>query len=111
MLEIHIAEKNRVAVVAAQGRVDSSSAGQLGDVLTAVIADGFNRIVLDIASVDYMSSAGLREIVSALKKVRNDGGDMRLAEATERVYEVLEISGLHTIFRIFDSAAEAINSF
>ncbi|MBZ0298440.1 MAG: STAS domain-containing protein [Anaerolineae bacterium] len=111
MLDIRLTETNRIAVIEAQGRVDSSTAGQLGDALTSAIDDGLVWIVLDLAGVDYMSSAGLREIVSALKKVRGAQGDMRIAQATERVYDVLEMSGLNTIFRIFDSRADAIHSF
>ena len=111
MLDIRISDTNQVAVVEAQGRIDSNTAHELGGALTHVIDDGHSQIVLDLAGVDYMSSAGLRELVSALKKVRNGNGDMRIARVTERVYEVLELSGLHTIFKVFDSQAEAVNSF
>lgn len=111
MLDIRISDTNQVAVVEAQGRIDSNTAHELGSALSHVIDSGHSQIVLDIAGVDYMSSAGLRELVAALKKVRNENGDMRIAQVTERVYEVLELSGLHTIFRLYDSRAEAVNSF
>ena len=112
MLDIHVLETNHVAVVLeAHGRIDSATANILGDALTGVIDDGHHRIVLDVAGVDYMSSAGLREIVAALKKVRNSSGDLRLARVTERVNDVLELSGLNTILQIFDSQAEAVSSF
>ncbi len=111
MLDIRISDTNQVAIVEAQGRIDSNTAHELGDALTQVIDNGYSQVVLDIAGVDYMSSAGLRELVSALKKVRNDNGDMRITRVTERVYEVLELSGLHTIFQLFETQAEAVNSF
>ena len=111
MLDIHVLETNQVAVVEAQGRIDSATASDLGDALTGVIDDGHHQIVLDVAGVDYMSSAGLREIVAALKKVRNSSGDLRIARVTERVYDVLELSGLNTLLQIFDSQAEAVSSF
>lgn len=111
MLDIRILDTSQVVVVEAQGRIDSNTAHELGSTLSQVIDSGNSQIVLDIAGVDYMSSAGLRELVAALKKVRNLNGDMRIARVSERVYEVLELSGLHTIFRLFDTQAEAINSF
>jgi anti-sigma B factor antagonist len=112
VLEIQITETTEhIALVTAEGRIDSSTAGDLGSALTRVINDGQTRIVLDIGGVDYMSSAGLREMVSALKKVRAGDGDMRIAQVTERVYEVFELSGLSTIFQIFDSQSEALASF
>lgn len=111
MLEIQISGQAQIAIVTAEGRVDSSTAGQLGEALTGVIDDGYHNIVLDIGGVDYMSSAGLREMVATLKKVRADDGDMRVAQVTERVFEVLELSGLNTLLQFFDSQAEAIDSF
>lgn len=111
MLDIRISQASPVAVVEAQGRIDSNTAHELGEALSQVIEGGCSQIVLDIAGVDYMSSAGLRELVSALKKVRGEDGDMRIARVTERVYEVLELSGLHSIFQFFDSPSEAVSSF
>ena len=68
VLEFNVSYQQQVAVVGAQGRIDSSTAGQLGEVLSQVIEDGHTQLVLDIGGVDYMSSAGLRELVTALKK-------------------------------------------
>lgn len=111
MLEINVSNQQQVAVVEAQGRIDSSTAGQLGVALTQVIDDEHTRVVLDVGGVDYMSSAGLRELVTALKKLRAKDGDMRIAQVSARVYEVLELSGLSTIFQIFEDPTEAVNSF
>jgi anti-sigma B factor antagonist len=111
VLEFNVSYQQQVAVVGAQGRIDSSTAGQLGEVLSQVIEDGHTQLVLDIGGVDYMSSAGLRELVTALKKLRAKDGDMRIAQVSERVYEVLELSGLSTIFEIFKDPTEAANSF
>lgn len=111
MLDIRISDQGRVTIVEVHGRIDSSSAGELGEVLTEVIEGGHHQVVLDIAGVDYMSSAGLRELVAALKKMRREQGDLRLASVSERVYEVLELSGLNTIFQIFESQTEAAHSF
>ena len=58
-----------------------------------------------------MSSAGLRELVTALKKVKRGTGDLRLATPSARVMEVLELAGLDSIFEIFDSQVEAVGSF
>lgn len=111
MLDIQVSAQAQVAIVSVQGRVDSSTAGQLGEALNGVIGDDFYQIVLDIGGVDYMSSAGLREIVNALKKTRAHDGDVRIAQVNERVYEVLELSGLNTLLQFFDSSTEAAGSY
>jgi anti-sigma B factor antagonist len=111
VLDIQVTAEAQIMVVTVQGRVDSSTAGQLGEALSGVIEEGFFQIVLDLGGVDYMSSAGLREMVSALKKVRARDGDMRIAQVGERVLEVLELSGLNTLLQFYDSPAEAVGSF
>jgi anti-sigma B factor antagonist len=58
-----------------------------------------------------MSSAGLRELVTALKKVKRGTGDLRLASPSQRVLEVLELAGLDSIFEIFTNQVEAVGSF
>lgn len=109
-MNINVSERDHVTLVEANGRIDSMNAHQLGEALTHEIDSGRVHIVLDLANVDYMSSAGLREIVSALKKVRGTG-DLRLSQPSPRVQEVLEMAGLDTIFQIFPSKTEALGSY
>jgi anti-sigma B factor antagonist len=111
MVDILVSGQGQVTLVQVQGRVDSMTANQLGEALTKEIDGGNINVVLDLSSVDYMSSAGLREIVTALKKAKRATGDLRLAQPSDRVREVLEMAGLDTIFRIYTSQAEAVGSF
>lgn len=110
-MDIQIIGQGGATVLSARGRIDSMSAGHLGEALTREISAGHTTLVLDLAGVDYMSSAGLRELVNALKKVKRVSGDLRLAQPSRRVREVMEMAGLDTIFLIFDSSAEAVESF
>lgn len=112
MIEINVTDaKETVTLVEVSGRVDSMSANQFGSGLLTQIDEGKVQLVLDLSSVDYMSSAGLREIVTTLKKAKKASGDLRLAQPSQRVREVLEMAGLDTIFKIFSTQDEAINSF
>lgn len=112
MLEIRVTERDGVTLVEVTGRVDSTNAEQLGDALTSEIEAGHTQIVLDLAAVEYMSSAGLREIVSALKRAkRGVGGDVRIAQPSYRVREVLEMAGLDTILQIYPTQVEAVGSY
>lgn len=112
MIEINVTDaKDAVTLVEVSGRVDSMNANQFGSGLNEQISVGKIQLVLDLSSVDYMSSAGLREIVTTLKKAKKANGDLRLAQPSQRVREVLEMSGLDTIFRIYTTQDEAIDSF
>lgn len=112
MIEINVTDPNDgVTLVEVSGRVDSMNANEFGNGLTTQITNGKVQLVLDLSSVEYMSSAGLREIVTTLKKAKKAAGDLRLAQPSQRVREVLEMAGLDTIFRIYTTQADAINSF
>jgi anti-sigma B factor antagonist len=110
MINVNVSGVNNVTLVQVQGRIDSMNANQLGEALSGEISNGKNQLVLDLAGVDYMSSAGLREIVNALKKVKPNG-DVRIAQPTARVREVLDMAGLSTILQIFDSQTDAVASY
>ncbi len=110
-MHISISEMRRVILVEVNGRVDSTNATKLGESLNEQIDAGHNQLVLDLSSVDYMSSAGLREMVAAAKKVRGSNGDLRIASPSSRVKEVLELAGLNMIFQVFPTQVEAVGSF
>lgn len=111
MIDISVSGVEQVTLVEVSGRVDSMNASELGVALANEIDSGRNLLVLDLAGVDYMSSAGLRELVNSLKRAKRSTGDLRLAQPSERVREVLEMAGLDTIFQIFETQTEAVGSF
>ena len=110
-MEVTVQKFNRVDLILVNGRVDSSTAPQLGEALNEQFSAGTNNLVLDLSGVDYMSSAGLREMVAALKKAKQGGGDLRISTPSERVLEVLDLAGLDSIFQIFDDQVAAVGSF
>lgn len=111
MVDIQVSEQERATLIEVSGRVDSATAGTLGQALTAQIEGGKSNLVLDLSLVDYMSSAGLRELVMAYKRAQHLTGDVRLAQPSYRVQEILEMAGLDTIFRIFPNRHDALASF
>ena len=110
-MDVTISEMRRVTLIEVSGRIDSSNASELGDMLLGQIDAGRYQLVIDLSSVDYMSSAGLRELVRAVKKVRQYNGDLRIATPSERVSEVLELAGLNAIFQVFPTQVDAVGSF
>lgn len=111
MINLQVSRLENVTLVELAGRVDSSNADLLGDALAHEIENGNTNLVLDVSRVDYMSSAGLRELVSAYKKVKRVAGDLRLVQPSPRVQEILELSGLDTIFQIFPTRMDATGSY
>ena len=110
-MEISTKDMKRVSLVTVSGRVDSATAPDFEKALQALVQANRSQIVLDLKGVEYMSSAGIRGMVSALKAAKNGGGDVRLAHPSARVKEVLELAGLVSIFTIYDDLVEAVGSF
>lgn len=111
MVTIEHEEYRRVDLIKVIGRVDSSNASQLEGALKNRQDDGRYRLVLELSGIDYMSSAGLRALVGALRESKKHSGDVRIASPSERMREVLDLAGLDSVFRIFDDATSAVGSF
>ncbi|MBK8025893.1 MAG: STAS domain-containing protein [Chloroflexi bacterium] len=115
MLEFHTTQRDdiepHITIIEIKGRVDSSNASELGEQLGYLIDHGRIRIVMDLSPLIYMSSAGLRELVNTYRKLEPLGGDLRLANPTARVRDVLELSGLHTVLKVFDTPQAAVASY
>jgi anti-sigma B factor antagonist len=110
-MEVTVSEMKRVTLVEVTGRIDSTNATKLGEAIHEQIDAGRHQVVVDLSSVDYMSSAGLRELVAALKKVKKLNGDLRVASPSPRVKEVLDLAGLDAIFQVYPTQVEAVGSF
>ncbi len=110
-MEISTKDMKRVSLVTVSGRVDSATAPDFEKALQALVQANRSQIVLDLKGVEYMSSAGIRGMVSSLKAAKSGGGDVRLAHPSARVKEVLELAGLSSIFSVYDELVEAVGSF
>jgi len=103
-------DKNSTIVVVS-GTVDALTAPELATVLAEQVADGHINLIVNLVAVEFMSSAGLRTLLGAVKDSRNHGGDLRIASTNPGIEKVLKMSGFHTIAKVFASQDEAISSF
>jgi anti-sigma B factor antagonist len=111
ILNISVESLKRVDLVTVAGRVDSSNAANLDRALKEITENGRHNIVLDLSEVSYMSSAGLRAIVAALRESKKNRGDVRLCRPSERVSEVLSLAGLDSLFEVYPDTTAAVGSF
>ena len=69
------------------------------------------KIVLCCGELAYIASAGLGAIMGAIEEIRDNGGDLRLAEMNETIRNIFEILGFHHLYQIFPTELDAILSF
>ena len=110
VLEIDMERTTEITVARVTGTVDSLTAPDLLTAFEQEIDGGSARLVVDLSGVDYMSSAGLRSLLGAVKKARSVGGDVRLAAPQPNVFRVLDMSGFTGILKCFDDVASAVES-
>jgi anti-sigma B factor antagonist len=110
-VEITTKEYRRVAVVSVSGRIDTSTSTQFEETITSMIDKGHFNLVMDFSDVDFLSSSGLRILVTTRKKLREMGGDIVLANPSQRASDSVEIAGLDRLFQSYPNREEAIGSF
>ncbi|MBQ5972732.1 MAG: STAS domain-containing protein [Oscillospiraceae bacterium] len=98
MLNIKKTVENSRAIVALAGRLDTAAAPELDSELKDMLPD-LTALTLDMKELDYVSSAGLRVLLSAYK-VMSRQGELKLKNVNEVIMEILEVTGFSDIFTI-----------
>lgn len=99
-------------LVKATGRVDSATAPQLAETFNEITAAGRYKIVLDMESLDFISSAGLRVLINTQKSCkRYNRGEIVLAIVPSNIYAALDLAGFTSLFRIYDDVLTAVGNF
>ena len=110
-MEFSSKEMRRCELAYVSGRIDSSTAPELQEHLNSLMNRGRHNLVLNMRDVAFLSSAGLRTILSALQACKRQGGDVRLSEVSDQVARVLELTSFDIYFKCFASDTEAVGSF
>lgn len=101
-----------VAVVRVSGEVDVATCGLLRDGLLRVVGDEYYRgVVVNLAGVNFIDSAGIGVLVGVWHRARASDGSMALAVPSRQVQGILEITGLTKVFPIFNSETEAVQAW
>ena len=101
-----------VIVLDLKGKVTLGQGDELlKDKVNSLVNQGHRKIVLNLAEVPYVDSAGLGEIVRTYTTVSRQGGSMKLLNLTKRITDLLAITKLLTVFETFETEADAVRSF
>lgn len=98
MLNINKTTNEFELVVALEGRLDTTTAPELEKEIKASL-DGVTELVIDMTALDYISSAGLRVLLSA-QKIMNKQGEMKVIHVSETIMEIFEVTGFSDILDI-----------
>ena len=106
-----IAKQGDISVVAIDGQLIVSNRQELKQKLLDELEGGARKILVDFTNTGYIDSSGLGVLVSLSKKVREQGGELRLAGLNDDLRTLFELTKLDTLFQIADSRDQALASF
>ena len=100
-----------VVVISLKGSIETTNASTLEEVIERIINDRCFQILVDLSGVTYISSAGWGIFISEIKRIRKNGGDIKLATMAPGVREVFELLEFHNILKPFQTREEALRDF
>jgi anti-sigma B factor antagonist len=113
-MDLEISERvaDGVKVMELVGNIKlGESANYLRGRLKEALAIGDGQLVLDLARVSYVDSAGLGALVACCTAARNEGGNVKIARPAKQFREQLRTTNLISVFDVYDSVEEALRSF
>ncbi len=106
-----IADKGEVSVVYLKGYLDAHTAPQLENEFSTLIDRGRNMIVANFSDLIYISSAGLGVFMAFIENIRDNKGDIKLTNMTDKVFNIFDLLGFPLLYEIFKNEEEAIQKF
>jgi len=109
-MEIIQKEENGIVSIAIKGRLDADSSAEAETVVKDALKGEQNRLLFNLGELEYLSSAGLRVLLSAAKEMRRRDGKIVLCALNEFVKEIFEVSGFQSLIPITDSVESGIEN-
>ena len=110
-MQIKQMQEGGVHVFSLSGRFDAHSAGDVEEELGLAVSGGARKVLINLDGTEYISSAGLRVLLGVAKKLKKEAGEVRLCCLKSYVKEVFDIAGFTQIFKIYNTAEEALQTF
>ena len=112
-MEIKVESMKRCELVTVSGQIDSASAPELEQQLLDLVGAGKKNLVVNLRDVTFISSPGLKALLAAQIRTRKklSPGEVVISEIPPNLKEVLDLVGLHHLFKFYDQDAEAVGRF
>ena len=110
-LTITDAEIGGITVAQCKGEMDTNTAAAAGEKLDELIERGVTKLLLDFSEISFLSSAGLRVLLAASKKINAANGQLRICHMNDEVRAVFDVTGFAGIIGVFDDVTSALKDF
>lgn len=110
-MKITIEKQNQVAILKVSGNLDADSVAQFKKAANQLVDEGCFQLVMDCQALNFIDSMGLGAMISLLRKVRVQQGDLKISNVNQEVKSVFEITRLHRLFDILPDWGSACEKF
>lgn len=104
-------KKGDVIILRINGRIDAITSPQLEKKVLSIIDSGHHKLLMDFTNVEYLSSAGMRLLLSGTKKMQTVGGKLVISSVDQDVMDVIKMAGFNSILTLASSEDKALTEF
>jgi anti-anti-sigma factor len=104
--------ENDVAILCPEGKITLGDGDQeLGEAVRTTLDDGSRKIIIDFSKVSYLDSSGVGELVGCYTSIKNKSGALRICGMNSKIFGLMTMTSLHSVFEVFDTVQEALAGF
>jgi anti-anti-sigma factor len=111
-MKITIDNRQDITIICPEGKITLGDGDQeLGEAVRTQLEQGARKIVVDFSHVTYLDSSGLGELVGCYTSIRTRGGDLKVCGVNSRVFNLMKLTSLHSVFDVRDTEEQALAAF
>ena len=110
-MDVSIRDVGDILAIDIEGKLDTQTSTQALEILLKCLEPGHGKVLVSLAQLEFVSSAGLRVILRVGKEVHKSGGELKVSGAQGVVREVLEISGFDSLLDLYEDETAAVAAF
>ncbi|NTV73940.1 MAG: STAS domain-containing protein [Holophaga sp.] len=101
-----------ITILYPEGKITLGDGDQeLGEAVRTVLEAGSRRIILNLSKVSYLDSSGVGELVGCYTSIKNKGGELRICGMNSRIFNLITMTSLHSVFDVKETEEESLVGF
>ena len=103
---------HEVLIISPEGKITLGDGDQeLGEAVRTALADGSRKIVINFSKVSYLDSSGVGELVGCYTSIKGKAGELRICGMSSKIFSLIKMTSLHSVFDVMDTEEEALAGF
>lgn len=101
-----------VFILAPEGKITLGDGDQeLGEAVRTALSNSHRKIIINFSKVSYLDSSGVGELVGCFTSIKNKGGELRICGMSHKIFSLIKMTSLHSVFDVRDTEEEALTGF